>query len=195
MAGPGLHARQYWLGQLMDKYQPLKMVKNKLPQVLKAIHELAGQDVLVGYPSGEKNERREGGMTNAALGYIHENGAPEVGIPARPHLLPGVRAAKEPITENFKQAGKAALQGDASKVTRAMHAAGLVAQSSVRDKISSGPFEPLKQATIRRRMTRGKAARKGITVDPATGLLTGAKPLIDTAQMQRAVTYIVRSGK
>lgn len=184
----------------------LTMTKNRLPQVLKAIRELAHFDVLVGYPSDsgepkegqapiDPNQRKQGAITNAALGYIHENGAPEVNIPARPHLLPGVRIARSQIADYLGQAGRAALAGEPAKVNRCMHAAGLAAQTSVRQQIRDGSLEPLKESTIRRRMSRSVNKRKGIRYNQVTQQYEGVTPLIDTGQMIRAISYIVRENK
>lgn len=149
--------------------------------VLKGINNLPDRRVLVGIPE-DKTDRDDSHdvayITNAVLGYIHENGAPEANIPARPFLVPGIREARTQITSYLAQAGQAVLAGDSGKADRAMHAAGLVAQASVRNKIQTGPFLPLAPGTLAARRARGR---------------TGTKPLLDTAQMRNAITYVIRN--
>lgn len=154
----------------------LTIVKDNYKKVMNTIFKLPTKDVLVGIPA-DKGQRKGGDLSNAVLGYIHENGAPEVNIPARPFLLPGVRDACEQITKLFKTGGQAALKGDEEGMNKALHAAGLVAMSSVQRRITNGPFLPLKPSTLRARQRRGR---------------TGTKPLIDTGQLRRSITYVVR---
>lgn len=153
------------------------MTKDKAKKVLSAITSLPHRDVLVGIP--ESNSGRDAGepIANAALLWIHEHGAPEANIPARPSLLPGIRDAQPQITNYLKQAGQAALKGDTARVDRVLHAVGLTAVNSVRRKIQMGPFIPLAPATIAARQARGR---------------TGTKPLLDTGQMRNAITYVLR---
>ena len=67
----------------------MKITIDKVGQVLKSIHTLETNRVLVGIPQ-EKNARNDGQMTNASIGYIQENGSSANNIPARPFLIPGV---------------------------------------------------------------------------------------------------------
>ena len=48
--------------------------------VAESVRILANSRLLVGFPA-ESAGRDEGPLTNAALAYIHDNGAPEAGIP------------------------------------------------------------------------------------------------------------------
>lgn len=134
---------------------------DKTIDLIAALNALASREVLVGIPAEDTN-RAEGSITNAALGYIHEHGAPEVNIPARPHLKIGVRNAHAAIVGALRGAGRAALAGNPGAVLRGLGAAGLAAQNSVRRKITDGPFAPLAPATIaaRRRSRRGRRGPK-----------------------------------
>jgi len=142
----------------------------------RAIAELTGTQVMVGIPATTAG-RSKGAIDNATLGYIHENGSPAANIPARPFLRPGVRNAQAKITQQLRKAGVAALAGNSSGMVRAMTSAGLVAQSSVRAKITDGPFQALSASTLRARRRRGR---------------TGTRPLIDTGQLRRAITFVLR---
>lgn len=153
------------------------ITKDRLKKVLGAIATLPAHDVLVGVP-GDTSDR-SGAITNAALAYIHDNGAPEANIPARPFMRPGIADAKTDIADRFKQVGTSLLSGNQGGAERALHAAGLAAQASIRRKINTGPFLPLAPSTLAARRRRGR---------------TGDKPLIDTGQLRNSITYVVRAN-
>lgn len=175
------------------------VVKDRTRELMRDVEALVRRDVLVGIPdddgagevgaqSGGNARTGSGEPNNAQLGYIHEHGAPEANIPERPFLVPGVRAAQPQVEHRLKAAAKAALDGNTGKMNRNLHAAGMEAQISVQRKLQSGPFAPLAPATIaaRRRRSAGSSYRRKATTPEEV------KPLIDTAQMLRAVTYVVR---
>lgn len=182
------------------------VTRDSTKQVFDCLKKLPDQDVLVGIPEQEATREDDDPVNNAMLGYIHEFGAPEANIPARPFLVPGVRDVKDRVSNFLKQAGKAALAGDSDKVTKAFHAAGLVASASVKNRIVSGDFQPLAEATLKARARRkgkgkGVALSKGAQAEldsRAAGNAPGtefAKPLNDTGQMRNAVTYVLRGVK
>lgn len=146
-----------------------------------ALQKMAAKKVLVGFPRATTEREAAGNVpsqvTNAALGYIHEHGAPEAGIPARPFLASGVKNAQERIVQKMGQAAKAVLQEDTGEVDRRLVEVGSIAQSAVRNKITEGPFEPLAESTLAARRRRG---------------VTRTKPLIDTGQLRQAVNFAVR---
>lgn len=193
---------------------------NNLESVIKTIHSLTKKDVLVGIPGDKANRNGDTPITNAVLGYIHTVGGtvqvPErtvtlyrkmdkdgafsgssrfvkkdrsnyatvhtipahtVTLPPRPFLEPGIRKAQGQITDEMKKAAKAALAGKPVAMEKALHAAGLVAQSSAKDILSTGEgLTPLAPSTI--------ASKKG----------SGRKdqPLIDTGQLQKSISYVIR---
>jgi len=159
----------------------LTLLKDNFNDIVKALNALPVHDVLVGIPEENADrEKSEGPITNAALGYIHENGAPEVNIPARPFLVPGIHAAEPKLVKYMAQAGKAALDGDQGKIDRILHAAGIVASNSVKDTINAGVAPALAESTLAARARRGR---------------TGNIPLIDTGQLRNSITYVVRNQK
>lgn len=176
----------------------VQTTKNNTKKVLAGIQRLPSLDVLVGIPS-DHDESRKGyitssnmrtqaagphqvlsDVTNAQLGYIHENGAPEANIPQRPFLLPGIRDEQTKIASYLKQGAQAHLDGDLPRVERALHAAGLTGVKGAQRRISNGPFAPLKASTLRARRRRGR---------------TGTQPLIDTNQLRRSLSYVIRSKR
>lgn len=150
--------------------------KPALKRLLAGLTSLPSTDVLVGIPQ-EKGARQGEPISNALIGYLMETGMPASNVPARPFLYPGVDAARSPVTKYLKQGAAYALEGNAAGVDRAMNAAGSSAASSVQRKLTAGPFQPLAASTLAARRRRGR---------------TGTRPLIDTGQLRRAITYVVR---
>lgn len=158
--------------------------------IVTAVENLAKKQVLIGIPSdSDRNTRADGPMTNAALGYIHETGAPSVNIPARPFLVPGVKDAQSAMMSHLEAAGRAAMAGDEQKMLQALNVVGLIAQSAVKAKITDGPFEPLKPRTVAQRM-RTRTGRKRRVVTASADI----HPLVDTGQLRNSITYVVRDA-
>jgi len=157
----------------------VKVTKDNVAESIKAILALAQKDVLIGVPEGA-GEHEDAEITNAQLAYIHEFGAPAANIPARPFLHPGIEHAQGKITEQMKKAGQAATERDPKKVEKALNAAGLIGQNSVRAAITDGDFVPLKPATVAARERAGHS---------------GDKPLIVTGQLRNSITYVVVDKK
>lgn len=157
------------------------VVVDHLAAVAAGIASLASQRVMVGVPSTRAGRPADKGkgqtINNAALAYIHDQGAPEAGIPARPFMAPGIANAKEKITKAMEGASKAALDGDQARMTREYHRAGIAAMVSIKLKITSGPFIPLKPATLAARRRRG---------------VTRTKPLIDTGALVNSINYVIQ---
>lgn len=144
-----------------------------LMSILDAITELSQTEVLVGIPHGES---RDGGMSNAEIGYLLETGSPAMNLPARPHLVPGIEAAQDEVSKRLVKAVDAALDGNKQRMLMYLNAAGMKATMSVKRYITTGEFAVLAPLTIKARQARGKKSEK---------------PLIDTGQMRNAHTYIV----
>lgn len=144
--------------------------------ILDALKTLANKDVLVGIPES-KDERDDGDIGNAAIGYINENGSPAQNIPPRPHLKPGVRSVEQDFMPHLKSAARKALEGDAEGAVTSLDRAGTVAANGVKRYITITGFTPLADTTIANRLRRGR---------------TGNKPLIDTGEYRRSITHVVR---
>lgn len=146
--------------------------------LMKALHALTGQDVLVGIPSTATARKEKGeAADNAMLGYIHEFGAPAANIPARPFLVPGVAAAADKINERFRKAAEAALTRDPGGVARNMVGAGMAAAASVKSLINDGIAPALSERTLAARQAKG---------------YKGTKPLVRTGQLRNSITYVMR---
>lgn len=152
-------------------------VNDRMPALLKAMSALVKSEVLVGVPA-ESTERNDGEpINNATLGYIHETGAPAAGIPARPFLIPGVAAVEDKVADQLGKGAQAALKGDQRAVDQRLHAAGLVAETSVKNTINAGIAPALSDSTIANRQRRGR---------------TGTVPLVDTGKLRNSITHVVR---
>ncbi|MDP3351818.1 MAG: hypothetical protein Q8S92_22765 [Hydrogenophaga sp.] len=173
---------------------------DRMRELVQQINKLTGKAVFVGVPSDEASregsaDEDRGPVNNAALAYIHENGAPEANIPARPFLASGIEENSTAIESRLKKAADEAMKGKRGNVDSAMEKVGQTAQSGVRRKINSGAFEPLSEATLRARARRGRKGAKEELDRRAKGEAPGtadAKPLIDTGQLRNSINYVVR---
>lgn len=159
---------------------------DRVASVAQAAAYLANTRVMVGVPAANTERRpedgeKETGITNAELGYLHENGVPEKNIPARPWLFPSVRQHGPEVAARLKKVGELAFEGGGQpKAEQGLNALGLYAQTFVKAKLRDGPFVPLSPRTIAARRARG---------------VTRTKPLLDTLQLLNSVTYVVRRVK
>lgn len=176
----------------------VKQVADMTGQIRKAIAALTKQDVYIGVPA-ENAGARAGGMNNAELSYIHEFGAPAAGIPARPHLVPGIEDIKGEAADVLKGAAKQALAGNAGAVEAALHRIGLLGQNAVRAKFQGNDWPPLKDSTLD--YAAPKKDAEGNTLTDKKGNVKRGKsrreegkinPLLDTRQLMKSHTYVIR---
>lgn len=176
----------------------VSVTRDEVRSLRRALAALGNFAVMVGVPSDSEQPHEGAGvgtdarsgtaMDNATLAYIHEVGSPAANIPARPFLVPGVASAQAAIQGRLRDAGEAALGGDLPRVMKNLHAAGLTAQSAVRNRIRSKIPPPLAASTIarrRRRTSGGKYKRKAVVAADVT-------PLIDTGQLLNSISYVIR---
>lgn len=167
---------------------PLEITKDRVTELLASVRSLGEDELLVGIPA-DNDPREDASIGNAALGYLHETGAPGANIPARPWLEPGVRKSLGEVTEILKTGALRAVEhGDTQAASGAYTAAGFVARNSVIEYLRSNIPPPLAPATIARRRQRSPGSsyrRRAIGVDDVTAL-------IDTAQMLNATTFVKR---
>lgn len=156
----------------------VKVTKHGVPALLQAIKDLTSKEVLVGIPDTAAGRDDEDPISNAEIGYLMETGSPTQNIPPRPHLVPGVEAARERIAKRMQSGATNVLSGKKSDADATLTAVGIIAEIAVKTKISDGPFTPLAPRTLAARKARGR---------------TGDKPLIDTGAYRRAITHVVRT--
>jgi len=174
-----------------EKFKQLREGIDQVHELINGLRELAEYRVMVGIPASAKPRRSRDGkkeINNATLLFIHEHGSPAANIPARPSLHPGIRESKREWGEHLKEAAKAALESKESQMIKSFHKAGMVASAAVKKKIIAGIPPPLKPITVALRRQRHPSRK---ATDPRH-----VTPLVDTAQMLNAITYVVqKSGR
>ena len=156
----------------------LRTVKDITDRVMQSIHTMAAKQVLIVIPAESKPRESGDPVTNAQLGYLHEFGSPVSNIPARPFLIPGVKAATERCEKILKRSATETLSHDHTALERGLNQAGLIAQASVKQTLKQGEgFAPLKESTLQARRRKG---------------FLGESPLIRTGQLMNSITYVVR---
>lgn len=172
---------------------------DNLPELRKTLKRLVRDEVLVGVPE-EKTERDDPvsqahDITNAALAYIHDNGAPEAKIPARPFMLPGMARSKDEVTATLTKTAQYALVGDMGKIEQGYERVGLIVVDNIQATIQEGIPPPLAKRTLQARAAKGRKGaqleldRREQGINPGVDL---AKPLIDTAEMLKSISYVIR---
>jgi hypothetical protein len=156
---------------------PLTMKDNRANwDKLQANMKAGGADtVAVGFIDGVNEERKDGGPTNAELGAWHE-----FGVPGHVVERSFIRATTDKKRESwFQLAGKLAALVIDGKITFqvALGRLGERQKADIQNFMRAGEVEPgLETATLFRKKSHDW------------------RPLIDTGQLLRAVTYAVRKG-
>ena len=163
----------------------LKILGPGMSLVARAVLAMSRDRVMIGIHADGPARREPGAPSNAVIGYVMETGAPDLNIPARPFLVPGLRDAQPAAVGVLKQAAVAALKdvsalkttaSGSGPVLQGLQAVGAVGRDAVKARIDSGPFKALAPRTIAARQKRGNSS---------------TDPLKDTLQLQQAVTYRV----
>lgn len=176
-----------------------------VPELLKALKELQENEVLVGIPEAKSSRKKEI-IRNSELLYIHthgirrqsmrkemqetmdsgspyseayqlyiqEHGSPLWASPPRPVLEPAIEHRKDWIAEQLSKAAEAALDGNVKGVQDGLHKAGRVAESAAIDWFTN-------------------PANGWAPNSPETIKLKGSdKPLIDTGELRKSITHVLR---
>jgi hypothetical protein len=155
----------------------------RLARIVQGISDMHARVGFLGGGAGYE----KGKVTPAYLAVIHENGAPEKGIPPRPFMTPV--AGNPQKVEEWRKRARAAwneyLAGRGS-IAGIFHQVGGRAAEDVRQSIEEVFKPPLKPATI---AARARKKARGLEVEKL------AKPLIETGTMLESVTYDVRGGR
>lgn len=159
----------------------LSITKDDTAKVIKVLRGLTQNQCLVGIPSATAERQPDADdphpLNNAEIGYIQDKGSPAANIPARPFLEPGIESVQDQISKRYADGAKAAMDGKVANIDAVHEAVGLIADSAVKAKITTGPFQPLADSTLANRRRRGR---------------TGESPLIDTGQLRQAITHVIR---
>jgi len=156
--------------------------------------------VYVGIPEAD-NTRKTGEVGNAELLFIHTNGSPMKRIPARPVIEPAIQAHGniEPIQDELKQAVSATLSGNKALAIKYLNRAGQIGQNVCREWFTDprNGWAANSDITVLRKLSKIKGPKyKAAKAALAAGeSIEGTNtPLIDTAQMRKAITYVVSSN-
>ena len=138
------------------------------------LERIRKSEVYVGIPAAKVNRPGEP-INNASLLWLHSKGSPLKRIPPRPVLEPSIIVNKNLITPHLGAAAKAVLENDPQTAQNELEKAGTIAANGAKRYVLQGDnLAPNAPSTIK---------RKG-----------SDRPLIDTARMIGAVTYVVRAG-
>lgn len=150
--------------------------KSNLPILEKQLKQIAKSEVYVGIPESN-NDRPGEEIGNASLLFVHTNGSPLQSIPARPVLEPAVSQprTKALIAKQLGAAAKAILEKDPESARDDLDKAGQIAENAAKSWFVSpdNGWAPNAPSTI---------AAKG-----------SDRPLIDTGELRRAITHIVKT--
>lgn len=139
-----------------------------------SLAQLAKKQVYVGVPE-DQTSRGSGGVTNAGLLYLHTHGSALQNIPARPVIEPAIQASdnKALLTKELGAAAQAVLDGKPAEAKQGLNRAGQLGANAAK-----------RWFTDPRNGWRENA--------PATIERKGSdKPLIDTGELRRSITYVV----
>jgi ribosomal protein S20 len=182
----------------------VEITKDNVSRVFKSMAALTKNAVYVGIPESNAPRPEESDINNAALGYIHEFGAPKANIPARPFLVPAVKNIERQAIEELKKASQDALAGNADAMIQKLNRVGIIAMNEAKRMINSNIPPPLKPKTIKNRYrSRGTKTRRpneelylsliaqgvepGVAQDQA-----GIIALINTGELRNSITYVVK---
>lgn len=176
----------------------VKQISDMTGSIRRAVSALTEKDVYIGVPA-ENAGQRAGGINNAELSWLHEFGAPAAGIPARPHLLPGVGDIRNEAVKILKDAAKNALDGKENAVEPALKSIGMLGQNAVRARFQNNDWAPLKDATLDAAPLK-KDAEGNVLKDKKGNARRGKSrrekgrinPLMDTNQLMKSHTYVIR---
>lgn len=154
--------------------------EDRTKQIKEAFEKLKVMDVLVGIP--QKNNSRDDPkepITNAELLFVHTKGSPLRRIPARPVIEPAIENDQEVISDMLKEVIIYVLDGNYEEAYKALEMAGLEGQNAAQDWFDnpSNGWPPNSPRTAEIKKAKG-------STDP--------RPLIDTNEMRKAITYVVR---
>jgi len=143
-----------------------------------ALAKIAKSEVLVGIPQS-RNSRKGEKIGNAALMYILANGSPGHKIPARPVIEPAIAADgnRQAIASDLQDAVKGMLNDNPTQATTALRRAGMAGSNAAKAWFTDprNNWPPNRPSTIRRKKSD--------------------RPLIDTGDLRRSITYVVRESR
>ena len=168
--------------ELTKEYiKKVSKLKNE-PEMIEMLKEMKQNEVYVGITDDttEREEQQTKEITNAELLFIHTNGSPIRNIPPRPVIEPAIRNDKDRLSRMMKQAAQLFLKGDKQGAINQLRKVGMRGQNVSRAWFLNPengwpPNSPAVQAA---------KMRKGANIP---------RPLIDTGELRKSITYFVRT--
>jgi hypothetical protein len=166
-----------WCGEMAS---PVIVTKSGpgLADLKKALERIRNSDVLVGIPA-QKTQRKSDAVNNASLLFLLSKGSALNNQPPRPILEPAIEANKQIITPHLEAAARAVLEENPQGAERELKMAGTIASNAAKLRFSKEFLAPNAPSTIRRKSKKGKVSDT---------------PGVDSGQLRRAVTYVVREN-
>lgn len=154
----------------------MKVVRKGGTEKLQAtLKDVSSKQIRVGFfPEAQYPD----GTPVAYVAAIHEFGAPQRSIPARPFMRPTAEQKKSEWGRQIAGAVRGAIDGKVD-VAQAFDAIGAMAAGDIGRTISRVTTPPLKDSTLRARQTRKKTP--GVS----------KKPLVDTGLLIQSVSHVV----
>lgn len=143
---------------------------------------LKGYDLLIGVPAEESPRDIGAEVTNAELVYLHTHGSPAQGLPPRPIIEPALAANMDMIKPKLQAAVEKFSNGDEVAGEQRLRALGMYCQNIVRGWFT----DPRNQWPPLAESTKALKAKNGRSKD---------NPLIDTGELRKSITYVVRTPK
>lgn len=157
----------------------VKVITDNISKQIEALEFIKDNSVYVGIQ--QKDTTRDGDdVTNAELLFIHTNGSPARNIPPRPVIEPALKDDKERLGDMMKKAAQYVFSGNFGEALRQLELVGHRGQKDARDWF----YNPKNNWPLNSPEVIQEKMRKGAT-DP--------KPLIDTNEMHKAITYFVKT--
>lgn len=146
----------------------------------KAIKFMKETAVYVGIPQEESSREESGEVTNAELLFIHTNGSPVNNIPPRPVIEPAIKDDAERLSSMMKKASKLVFEGNKAEAIKQLKLTGMRGQNVSRAWFvnEKNGWPPNSPSVYRRKLEKD-------STDP--------KPLIDTGELRKSITYVVQT--
>lgn len=148
--------------------------KPGLVAMYRSLQKLNKSEVFVGIPADNDPRNNDDEITNAELMFIQSRGSPLNNIPARPVIEPAIEKNRKVISQELAAAAKARFAGSPEQSLKHLNRAGTIAVNAAKRQFTDNDWPPNAPSTIR---------RKG-----------SDRPLIDTGQLRRSITYVVAEG-
>lgn len=159
----------------------IEVTHDTVKQVLDGFKFIENSGVYVGIPESKSSrEDNSTGITNAELLFIHTNGSPINNVPARPVIEPALESDQERLSSMLSKMMLYALSGDFDMAVKQLKLTGMRGQNVAR-KWFVNPDNHWPPNTI---AVQNAKRKKGST---------NPKPLIDTGELRKSITYVVES--